>query len=49
MIQIPHKYTLAAVHEQQRQITEECYQQHLESLRDRACAAGKEYRAYKYS
>ena len=43
MIQISHEFTLAAVLEQQRRITEKCNQQHLESLRDRACAAEQEY------
>lgn len=49
MIQIPYKFTLAAMHEDQQRITEKCYQQHLESLRDRACTAQQEYRTYKYT
>lgn len=37
------EYTIVAVHEQQRQITERCKMQHLKSLKDRACETQQEY------
>ena len=43
MIQILHKYTLAAVHEQQKEITDKCNLQYLKVLKDRACEVQQEY------
>ena len=47
MTQIPYQFTLAAIYEKQQRITEKCYQQHLELLRNRVCATQQEYRTYK--
>lgn len=38
-----YKFTLAAIHEEQKRIEEKCHQQYLELLRDHVCTAQQEY------